>query len=59
MVGNDGECGVKDGGNDAGAGYAVYVSREVVVVIREQELGGDGGNAKSSREISSLGSKKG
>ena len=37
-----GEGGDEDGGNGAGAGYAVQGSCAVGIVIWERELGGDG-----------------
>ena len=58
MVGYGGESGVKDRGNSAVAGGAVYGSCSVVVVIGEWEFGDNGGNTQSDRGISSLGSQK-
>ena len=52
-----GEGGVEYRGNSAGGGYAVQGSCVVIVVLWEWELGDDGGHAKRSRGIPSLGSK--
>ena len=46
-----GEGGDEDGGNGAGAGYAVQGSRTFGVVIFDLELVGDRVHAKSTREI--------
>ena len=50
-MGNGGEVGDEVRGKGADAGYSVQGSRTVSVVIWEQELGGDGGHAKSTRGI--------
>ena len=57
-MGDGGESGDKDGGNGAGAGYAVQGSRAVSVIIWKKELGGDRGNSKTTRGIPSSGIKR-
>ena len=57
-MGDSGEGGDEDVDNGAGAGDAIKDSRVVGVIIWDQELGGDGGNYKSTGGITSSGSKK-
>ena len=47
-MGDSGEGGDEDVDNGAGAGDAIKDSRVVGVIIWDQELGGDGGNYKST-----------